>query len=256
MNSFWYLDRSVAHRVKISSIVLFLRRASCEVGPVVDAPRFAAAPGAFCAAALSDDWAPPRVELVAGAVEVGAAEVVAAGAAGAPPKRLPAGLGAAEGAAVLAGAAAEETGAFEPKRLLAGFGASEVGLELGGLFMPPKSELACAGAAGALLAGVEDGAPAAAPNGDGVAADVVGVLLLAPPRVKPNGLAAAGSEVLPPKSDGFAAAGSPVFGAPNNPAEGVDEPDCPLGACPKRLPDGAVGFDVKSELGAAPDAAG
>src|ERR1700761_3871701 len=38
LNSFWYLDRSVAQRVMISSIVLFLSRGSWDGGPAVEAP--------------------------------------------------------------------------------------------------------------------------------------------------------------------------------------------------------------------------
>lgn len=139
MNSFWYLERSDAQRVTMSSMVLFLSRAIWDVGPVVEAPR---APGvaleaADLAASLLASvvgFAPNRllaaagVEPAAGAVVVVVAPVVAvvvaaepagwldAGAPnrpptgfkvddsvdglGAPPKRLPALVEVVVGAAV------------------------------------------------------------------------------------------------------------------------------------------------------------
>lgn len=138
MNSFWYLERSDAQRVTMSSMVLFLSRAILDVGPVVEAP---SAPGvalgvADLAASLLASvvgFAPNRplaaagVEPAAGAAVVVAAVVAVVVAAepagwldagapnrpptgfkvddsvdglGAPPKRLPALVEVVVGAAV------------------------------------------------------------------------------------------------------------------------------------------------------------
>src|SRR5690348_3699151 len=83
LNSFWYLDRSVAHRVMISSIVLFFRRGSWEAGPVVDAESPAGVLVLPSCAVVPAGFRPPNRPVEAGAVVAGAAVVVvvAAGAA-------------------------------------------------------------------------------------------------------------------------------------------------------------------------------
>ena len=116
----------------ISSIVLFFRRAREEVGPVVEAPRLAAAALPFCVvpvAAGVAGFAPPRMELLAGAAVVVVAEVVVAEVV----------------AAVLAAVVALVPKAF------AVFAGSDVAALAAGLLRLPKRELGWAEAVVAVL---------------------------------------------------------------------------------------------------------
>lgn len=176
---------------------MFFSRASCEVGPAIDAPKAAVAAEVL---AVPEALAPPAVVLGAAAAVVvvdpkAGVLVEAAGAvvvAGVPPSVPPNSpdLGAAEVVVVLAGAA-DEAGVAAPKRVLAGFAGSEVAVLVAGLFKPENSKLVCEGAAAAVLVGVEEAPPARFPKSDGVPPKVAGVVELV----------AAG----PPNSDGFTA---------------------------------------------------
>jgi hypothetical protein len=130
-------------------MVLFFRRASCDVGPVVEAARFAVPLGAFCGAGVSADLAPPSIELVAGAVvavvveEAGIVDeaVVLAGAA---PNMLLMGFLGASGAVVVLVVGAGDAGVAAPNRLLIGL-AGSAGADVAAVvvgFKFPKSPLA------------------------------------------------------------------------------------------------------------------
>lgn len=130
---------------------MFFNRASCEVGPAVEAPKLVLPDGAACDV---------EAALVV-AVEVGAAEVVVAVAAPeeAPPNRLEA-AGAEVAVAADAGAVVVTAGGWPKDVVTPG---CDVGAELAGLWRPEKRELACAApVVAADVVGVEDEPPAGA----------------------------------------------------------------------------------------------
>jgi hypothetical protein len=231
LNSFWYLDKSVAQRFRISSIVLFLSRAIDEVGPAVDAPKpvvvwdvagLVAADSVdgvaldallkiepAGAAAVVEEAAAPEAGVVVLAVAV-VVEEAAAGVDVAPNKL--GGFVAVEVALLVAGVPNWD------------LGASVVVVPVVGLFVFPKRELGC-------VADV-----AAVPGADalGVCAALVELGKSEPP---------AGFEAAAPpnKEAGFdAAVGSAGF-------------DCPC--CPKseRLPEPPVAPLVSVAAGFVPN---
>ena len=161
----------------ISSIVLFFRRARDEVGPVVEAPRLAAAVPFWVVpvAAGVAGFAPPRMELLAGAAVL-LAPVVAL---------VPKGL------AVLAGSdvAALVAGLLRPAKRELGWVEAVVAVlvESAGLFRVAKRELEAA-VEEAIGAGVLAEAAVESLLSVGFAA-----VVLAPPMGPPAGFAAVAS---------------------------------------------------------------
>ena len=161
----------------ISSIVLFLRRAKEEVGPVVEAPRLLEAAVPFCAVVLVaagvSAFAPPKMELLAGAVvEVDAA--VLPGAVAVLDMKGLGGLVGSDVAALEAGLPKSEPGCVEA--------AAAVFAESVGLFRLAKGEAAYEEAIGA---DVPAGAAVESLFSVGL------VVVLIPPKRDPAGLAAA-----------------------------------------------------------------